>query len=507
MEVTGASLIGREDHIGEAHFQARDARLGDALDPPIGNAPAHIVRQACTLAADCFDAFRALSADRRADFLDAIADELTALGDTVVAQADIETGLGEVRLRGELARTVGQLRLFAGATRGELWERPIFDPALPERSPLPRPDLRQRRIPIGPVAVFGASNFPLAFSVAGGDTASALAAGCPVVVKGHPAHPATAELVGRAIRRAIARCGVPEGVFSLLQGNHLELGAQLVTDPAIKAVAFTGSRSGGVTLMSLAAQRLEPIPVFAEMSSVNPVVLLPSALAMHGARLAEEFVQSLTLGTGQFCTNPGVILGIAGPALDRFMEQASAALARVSAQPMLTDAIRERFVHIASAWSIRPDIRPLGGRSQLAGRNVTGCLFVASASAFLADFELRHEIFGPSAVIVPCENAAEMRACLESLDGQLTATLQMEASDQALAVGLVPLLERKAGRLLVNGWPTGVEVCNAMVHGGPFPATADGRSTSVGTSAIERFLRPVCYQNFPKDLLPPILRR
>ena len=506
MEISGASLVGGQEYFGKGAFHAMDARTGVPLEPPIGNAQPDAVRQACALAERSFDPFRQTTASHRADFLQLIAQEIATRHEGLIERADLETGLGVPRLRGELDRTLAQLRMFAELARGEDWVQPIRDPALPDRQPVPRPDLRQRRIPIGPVAVFGASNFPLAFSVAGGDTAAALAAGCPVVVKGHPAHPGTAEIVGRAIRRAVILSGMPQGVFSLLQGEHLQLGAQLTADPAIKAIAFTGSRSGGVTLMALAARRLEPIPVFAEMSSVNPVVLMKNALAARGASLAEGFVQSLNLGAGQFCTNPGIVFALAGPALDRFLETADALLGEAVAQPMLTDNIRERFLACATALGERHDVRLMGQADQSDERMVSGRIFVVEAAAFLSDPELRQEIFGPSSVVVLCDTMQKISKCLEMLEGQLTATIQMDDADEADAVSLLPLLEKKAGRIIVNGWPTGVEVCSAMVHGGPFPATADGRSTSVGSTAIERFLRPICYQNLPSSLLPAILR-
>ena len=355
--------------------------------------------------------------------------------------------------------------------------------------------------------MFGASNFPLAFSVAGGDTASAWAAGCPVVVKGHPAHPGTSELVGRAIREAVSACGLPEGVFSLLQGPGNDLGAALVEDPRIKAVGFTGSRTGGVALVDIAARRPEPIPVFAEMSSINPVILFPAALAARGEALATGFIGSLTMGSGQFCTNPGVVLALAGAELDAFIDRAKAALEEAQPQVMLTSGIHAAY---------ESGVDALAGHSavELLARGVegTGCtlgraaLFATDATSFLGDPALGHEIFGAASIIVRCQSIDEIATVIASMEGQLTATLQIDADDEADAATLIPLLERKAGRILANAWPTGVEVSTAMVHGGPYPATSDGRSTSVGTAAIERFLRPVCYQDLPESLLPAAVR-
>jgi alpha-ketoglutaric semialdehyde dehydrogenase len=381
------------------------------------------------------------------------------------------------------------------------WNGARIDPALPDRTPLPRPDIRQRAIPLGPVAVFGASNFPLAFSVAGGDTASALAAGCPVVVKAHDAHPGTSELIGRAITEAVADSGLPEGVFSLLFGSGPELGIALVTDPRIKAVGFTGSRTAGTALVAAAAGRPEPIPVYAEMSSINPVFLLDGALATRGADLGRAFVASLTMGSGQFCTNPGLVIAVDGPGLDGFIAAAREAVAQAPATPMLTPGIAENYANGVNALSGEADLVVRGE----AGDNQTVCraaLFATDAASLLKSEALQAEVFGASSLIVRCADAAEMRTVAEHIEGQLTATVHADESDYDDARQLVPLLELKAGRILFDGWPTGVEVCHAMVHGGPYPATSDSRSTSVGSRAIERFLRPVCYQNVPKSLLP-----
>jgi NADP-dependent aldehyde dehydrogenase len=364
-----------------------------------------------------------------------------------------------------------------------------------------------RKVPLGPVAVFGASNFPLAFSVAGGDTASALAAGCPVVVKAHSAHLGTSELVAKAVQQAVADCGLPEGVFSMLIGEGREIGQSLVAHPAIKAVGFTGSRQGGLALMRTAAARKEPIPVYAEMSSINPVFMLPGALAEKGAALAQGFVDSLTLGVGQFCTNPGLAIGLAGAQLDAFRDAAACALPGKGAGTMLTAGIHKAYLDGVQRRSGIEGVQLVArGSDQGAGCAAQAGLYQCDAATFLANPDLEEEIFGPASLLVSCRDEAEMLAVANHLEGQLTATVHAVASDRSLAAALLPTLERKAGRILFNGFPTGVEVSHAMVHGGPFPATSDSRTTSVGATAIERFLRPVCYQDVPAELLPEPLR-
>jgi len=384
-----------------------------------------------------------------------------------------------------------------------LWLTATLDSALPERKPLPRSDLRMQKIPLGPVAVFGASNFPLAFSVAGGDTAAALAAGCPVVVKAHPAHLGTSEMVGRVIQRVARDMDLPEGVFSLIVGAGNAIGEALVAHPAIKAVGFTGSRAGGLALMRIAAQRAEPIPVYAEMSSINPVFLLSSALASRAEAIARGFVDSLVLGAGQFCTNPGLAIALDSDALKGFIATASAALSGKPAQTMLTAGIHAAYVRgegkLAAIEGVDTVARGVGDTGPT---QACAALFVTDAQTFLSTPALEDEVFGPTSTIVRCKSEQEMLELAEYFEGQLTATVQMDNADLSVAKKLLPILERKAGRILVNGFPTGVEVAHAMVHGGPFPATSDSRVTSVGTTSIERFLRPVCYQDFPADLLP-----
>ena len=488
-------------------FHGIDAATAQPIEPAHAASTLADVAEACAAAAAAFDAYRAIGTEERAAFLEAIGDEIMALGDALPAMAARESGLPLGRTTGERGRTVGQLKLFAQVVRDGRWRQVRIDPAMPDRQPLPRPDLRLRMMPLGPVAVFGASNFPLAFSTAGGDTAAALAAGCPVIVKGHPAHPNTDAMVAGAIRAAAKRTGMPDGVFGHVRGPGNDLGAALVQDPRIAAVGFTGSRGGGLALVRLAQARAVPIPVYAEMSSVNPVVLMPAALAARGAALGEAFVGSLTMGSGQFCTNPGLVLAIEGEGLDAFEAAAAAALGKHAPQPMLTGGIRAAFAKGTAALAGNPAVRELA--AGLEGDGVASemaRLFATDAAAVRADPALTEEVFGASSLVVRCRDLDELATVLESVEGQLTATLHLDPADHDDARRLVPILERKAGRVMANGWPTGVEVAHAMVHGGPFPATSDGRSTSVGTMAIDRFLRPVCYQDLPEMLLPAELR-
>jgi alpha-ketoglutaric semialdehyde dehydrogenase len=505
MTITGEALIGGASVRGSlGAFLAFDPVKGESMEPAFFTVDTKQIGSACLLAQAAFDPYRATNDEQRAAFLDAIAQQILALGDSLIVRAMAESGLPRVRLEGERGRTVGQLKLFADLLREGSWQDARIDSALPERQP-PRPDLRMRLIGLGPVAVFGASNFPLAFSVAGGDTVSALAAGCPVVVKAHPAHPGTSELVGRAIQQAVQLCQLPEGVFALLTGTSNDVGEELVRHPAIQAVGFTGSRQGGLALMAIAAARPQPIPVYAEMSSINPVFLLPQALAARGADIASGFAASLTMGVGQFCTNPGLVLAIQGQDFERFCDSATQALGGAQAGTMLTPAIAGNYRRGVHRLAGHPDVITLVLAPQQEGKGGSA-LFVTSGAAFLAERALSDEIFGPAALLVACQDMAQMRLIAESLEGQLTATLQMDEGDFDAAHQLLPILERKVGRILANGFPTGVEVATAMVHGGPFPATSDSRSSSVGTAAINRFLRPVSYQNLAQPLLPAALR-
>lgn len=507
MEITGSMLIGAVSTQGKSEeFRAFSPALNVEIDPVFGSGGVGDVDRACKLAAEAFPIYRATTPHQRAHFLETIARHIEELGDSLIERAALETALPTARLEGERGRTTGQLRHFACVVRMGHWLGATLDSPLPERTPLPRPDLRKSHVALGPVAVFGASNFPLAFSVAGGDTAAALAAGCPVVVKAHGAHPGTSELVGRAVQAAVAECGLPEGTFSLIQGVGNAVGEALVDHPAIRAVGFTGSRAGGLALSRRAAARDVPIPVYAEMSSINPVVLLPRALSARAESIGRAFADSLTLGVGQFCTNPGIVIAIEGPELDHFVDATAQSLRSKVAGVMLTPGIAAAYADGVKLLAEHERVETIAmGQATSGGCGARAHFFATDAASFLGHAELRDEIFGPSSMLVRCRNIDEMGDLLGRLEGQLTATLQMDSGDVPLARRLLPLLEDKVGRILVNGFPTGVEVSHAMVHGGPFPATTDSRSTSVGTAAIDRFLRPVCYQNFPVDLLPAAL--
>jgi len=459
-----------------------------------------LVDRAARAAEDAFWSFGQAPREERAALLEAIADEIEARAEAITEIGCQETGLPEARLEGERGRTVGQLRLFAAHIRkGDYLDR-RHDPALPDRQPLPRPDIRMVQRPIGPVAVFGASNFPLAFSTAGGDTAAALAAGCPVVVKGHSAHPGTGEIVAEAIHAAIARTGTHPGVFSLVQGGDRKVGEALVRHPLIKAVGFTGSLAGGRALFDLCAARPEPIPFFGELGSVNPMFLLPAALAARAEQIGSGWAGSLTMGAGQFCTNPGIAVVLDGADADRFAAAARTALEQVGPQVMLTEGIARAYRDGQARFEARNAVTPLLS-TESRGREASPNLYETTGAAWLQDHALGEEVFGPLGLVVRVRDLEEMRRLARGFEGQLTATLHMDEADLPAARGLLPVLERKAGRVLVNGFPTGVEVCDAMVHGGPYPASTNFGATSVGTMAIRRFLRPVSYQNFPKGLL------
>ena len=465
--------------------------------------PAH-ADAAVQAAEEAFAIYGYSSREDRAAFLNRIADEIELRGADLTKIGCDETGLPAARLEGERARTTGQLRLFATHILDADYLDRRHDKALPDRAPLPRPDLRLIQRPIGPVAVFGASNFPLAFSTAGGDTASALAAGCPVVVKGHPAHPGTSEIVAEAILAAVVACGVHKGVFSMIQDGGHALGQALVQNPLINAVGFTGSLHAGRALFDLCARRPTPIPFFGELGSVNPMFILPMAEVARGAEIGSQWAASLTMGAGQFCTNPGVAVVLEDGA-HAFIEAAKTALSQTAPQTMLTDGIaaayRQGKARVAATGSVEQILN-----ADCDQRNASPALYATTGDNWLATRNLAEEVFGPLGIVVLASNTDQIVAIARALDGQLTCTLHMEETDTALAAQLLPILERKAGRILCNGFPTGVEVSDAMVHGGPYPASTNFGATSVGTMAIRRFLRPVCYQNIPEVLLPTDLQ-
>lgn len=507
MSITGELFIGNERVGSGRTYQAINPANGEPLPGDFAIASTEDVDQACRLAGAAFAAYSSAAPEGRAAFLEAIAANIEALGDPLLERGHQETGLPMARLTGERGRTMNQLRLFAAELRDGGWMGLRIDPAQPDRQPAPRVDLRMRKVAVGPVGVFGASNFPLAFSVAGGDTASALAAGCPVVVKAHPAHPGTCELVASAIAKAVADCGMPPGTFSMIADTGYEGGQALVANPHIKAIGFTGSRGGGLALMKIAASRAEPIPVYAEMSAVNPVVLLPGALKEKAADLGTAYAGSLAMGAGQFCTNPGLTFAIDTPELDIFVAAASKAVEASAPQVMLAPHIKQAFDEGLEKLAAITGVTKLAqSRESATGCMADAVLFQVSDSVMRSNDGLTEEVFGSSSVLVRCRDEEALIEALESLDGQLTASIHMVDSDHGTARKLLPLLEQRAGRIIANGWPTGVEVCHAMVHGGPFPATSDPRSTSVGTLAIDRFLRPVSYQDLPEGLLPEPLR-
>jgi NADP-dependent aldehyde dehydrogenase len=443
---------------------------------------------------DLVAGFRPSGAKERATFLRRIAEQIETLGDELIQVCHEESKLTVDRLRGERVRTINQLVMFADLIEEGSWVDARIDTAQPDRKPIPKPDLRRMLIPLGPVAVFGASNFPLAFSVAGGDTASAFAAGCPVVVKGHPAHPRTSVLVGDAIARAVADTGMPKAIFRLVTDSSIEAGTNLVTHPIIRAVGFTGSTQVGRSLFNLAAARPDPIPVFAEMSSLNPVLIMPGALREQRLGIVKGLAGSVTLGVGQFCTKPGVVLGLRGPDFEEFGSALGEALAKVEAAPMLYPGIEERLKK--SLQKTQPYIRVSGAAH----------LLRATAKEFRENHVLQEEVFGPATLLVECTDEAEVLQTIESLPGQLTATVHLAPDEEESSRAFLEAFTEKAGRVLLNSYPTGVEVCPSMQHGGPYPATTDSRFTSVGTAAILRFARPVCFQNFAEKLLPAELQ-
>jgi NADP-dependent aldehyde dehydrogenase len=495
---------GQRSAVGTVQLPSLDACTGEPLPVSFWQAVEAEVDAAARAAATAFPIYRNLSAEKRAQFLDAIADEIDALGDDFVATVCRETALPAGRIQGERGRTSGQLRLFAAVLRRGDFYGARIDRALPDRQPLPRADLRQLRIGVGPVAVFGASNFPLAFSTAGGDTASALAAGCPVVLKAHSGHMATSEWVADAIIRAAERTGMPAGVFNMIYGGGV--GEWLVKHPAIQAVGFTGSLKGGNALSQMAASRPQPIPVFAEMSSINPVFLLPDALAVRGEQIASQLAGSVTLGCGQFCTNPGLVIGLRSAQFTAFLQHFTASMQAQPAQTMLNAGALASYTHGLAQLHAHQGLVHLAGQPQ-SGDQAQPQVFKADVNLLLeGDALLQEEVFGPTTIVVEVEDAAQLAVAVQGLRGQLTATLIGEADELPDYRWLADALQEKVGRILFNGYPTGVEVSDAMVHGGPYPATSDSRGTSVGTLAIDRFLRPVCLQNYPDNMLPEPLQ-
>ena len=508
MKPDGGSLIGfGSGGLGGSSFQAFDPARGIHFEPSFSSASADDVARAIQLASEAAPQWAKLPGAQRNKFLHAIADNLESKAPDLVARAMLETGLPEARLKGEVARTCGQLRLYGDAAERGDWLDVRIETALPDRKPLPKPDHRSMLRPLGPVVVFGSSNFPFAYSVAGGDTASAFAAGCPVIVKAHPAHPGTSELVGRLILHAVRDSELPEGTFSLLFDAGFEVGQALVKHPLVKAVGFTGSVKGGRSLVDLASARPEPIPVYAEMGSINPVFILPGAIAERSAALVDGLHASATLGVGQFCTNPGLIVLQRSAAAAQFVKDLTAKLTATPDGPMLTAGIQKNFVTLTSARAHQPGVKLIAQGKTASSCGAAPVWFESDALNFLGNHTLSEEIFGPSSLVIWCKDGTEMLSVAQNLEGSLTATLLAGKEELNGQEKLVDLLAVKAGRLVLNGYPTGVEVSHAMVHAGPYPSTSDGgRSTSVGTRALNRWSRLICYQNFNEDLLPPELK-
>ncbi|MBS9462221.1 aldehyde dehydrogenase (NADP(+)) [Flagellimonas sp. 389] len=509
MGTSGKNFLGyRSSNMGDTVFRAKNPSTGEDLTTKFYEATDTEIDEAIALAEHAFVTYREKSGHEKASFLDAIASELQKLEEDLIALCGQETGLPAGRLKGELGRTTGQLKLFASVLRDGSWVDARIDLANPERKPVPKPDIRYMQMPLGPVGIFGASNFPLAFSVAGGDTVSVLAAGCTVVVKAHPLHPGTSELVAKAIITAAKKCNMPNGVFSMVHGVSNSVGQAIVKHPLIKAIGFTGSFKGGKALFDEAAKRKEPIPVYAEMGSVNPVFILPKAMQNSYVTIANGLSGSVQLGVGQFCTNPGITVL---PKVDQtalFKEELRNPISTSESATMLSTSIQKGYESGLEKLKSKTKVESISKGVEREGCNQGVAEIIAvSANNFLEDKDLEEEVFGPSTLLIQTQEKDEMLAIANSLHGHLTATVHGTEDDLQAYADLLKILERKVGRILINGFPTGVEVCHAMVHGGPFPATTDARMTSVGTAAITRFTRPVCFQNFPDLLLPDELKQ
>jgi len=511
-QLTGHSLIsGISIQETGTPFRAVNPATDQELEPQYDQLAKASVDAVAIQAQKAFQDYSLRSGADKAAFLRQIADNIEAVIEDLVEKMPTETALPEPRVRGEAGRTMGQLRLFAGLVEEGSWLDARIETALPDRQPLPKPDVRSLLQPLGPVVVFCASNFPLAFSVAGGDTAAALAAGCPVIVKAHHSHPGTAEIVGQAIMKAVETCGMPKGTFSLIYGSGREIGTALVQHPAVKAVGFTGSRSGGTALMKAAFERDEPIPVFAEMSSINPVVVLPEALQESGSQIAQGLQGSVTLGLGQFCTNPGLVFLPEGDAANAFASELKEGLAKAAPGHSLNSGIASSYRNVIQELANLSGDGVIAHHVTKGAENGSKCqvgtaLFQVTSEAFHSNEALHQEAFGPSTTLVTYANESSLIKALNSLEGQLTGTLHGSENDLKQATEVIAALQQRVGRILFGGFPTGVEVCHSMVHGGPFPSTSDGRSTSVGSMAIQRFVRAVCYQSAPDSLLPDALK-
>jgi NADP-dependent aldehyde dehydrogenase len=506
--ITGKNYIGDSlSAEGDITYKTFDPKLNQETEWTFYEATPDEIDTAAHLASNAYEAYKAIPDVKKAIFLRKIAEEIEALGDDLIDAYTQETGLPEGRAKGERGRTMGQLNTFADLLEEGSWVEATIDTALPERAPMPKADIRKMLFAIGPVVVFGSSNFPFAYSTAGGDTASALAAGCPVIVKSHPMHAATGELVSSAILKAAEKTGMPKGVFSNLNSSGIEVGQQLVMHPKVKGLGFTGSIKGGTALYRLASERNEPIPVFAEMGSINPVLALPSALDEKGDEWAKKYAASIMLGAGQFCTNPGLLLGIKSPSLDSFINSLGNEIESLEPSCMLHPNIHRGYERGKVELSSQVGVDVVAEYDDELAPNYAGQKVVSvSGSNFLKNPKLHQEVFGPFSLVVRCDDADEIAQVLQHLEGQLTGTVLGNADEIASYGQAINAMQGRVGRIIFNGVPTGVEVCPAMHHGGPFPASTDSRFSAVGTSAIKRWVRPVCFQNWPQDALPEALK-
>ncbi|MEZ4780740.1 MAG: aldehyde dehydrogenase (NADP(+)) [Flavobacteriaceae bacterium] len=505
--ITGKNYIGNTlSAKGNKTYKTFNPQLNIENEHTFSEATSDEINEAVELAAKAFKSFRSTSGKQKADFLNAIADEILALDDELINVYCSESGLPEGRAKGERGRTVYQLRTFADLVTDGSWVEAAIDTAIPDREPLPKSDIRKMNIPLGPIVVFGASNFPLAYSTAGGDTAAALAAGCPVIVKSHPMHAGTGELVASAIIKAANKTNMPNGVFSNLNSSGIEVGVQLVKHPEMKAVGFTGSIRGGRALFDLAAQREEPIPVFAEMGSINPVIMLPNALKNRSESLAKTYAGSITLGTGQFCTNPGLIIGIKGYDLTNFISTLANEIVKIEPSCMLHQNIYGAYESNKAKALAQPELSVVANYDTDVKENYARqVITTVEGKTFLANTTLHQEVFGPFSMVVQCENIEQMETIISNLEGQLTGTLIADDEAEKYA-NIISALQNRVGRIIYNGVPTGVEVCPSMVHGGPYPASTDSRFTAVGINSIKRWVRPFSFQDWPNNLLPDELK-
>ncbi|WP_075341643.1 aldehyde dehydrogenase (NADP(+)) [Tenacibaculum agarivorans] len=506
--ITGKNYIGNQlSSEGDITFKTFNPELNTVIQNSFTQATTEEVENAVAKANEAFNVYKLFSGSKKASFLRAIADEIENLEEKLIKVYCSETGLPEGRALGERGRTLFQLRSFADLVEEGSWVEASIDTGIPDRTPAPKPDLRKMNIPLGPVVVFGASNFPLAYSTAGGDTAASLAAGCPVIVKSHPMHAGTGELIASAIIKAAEKTGMPNGIFSNINSQDYSAGQQLVSHPSVKAVGFTGSIKGGRALLDIAAKREEPIPVFAEMGSINPVVLLPKALHNRGSEIANTYANSITLGTGQFCTNPGLILGVEGEDLTHFMNELGTKIKEVNPSCMLHPNIHSAYESGKQRAIQQEKVNVVGSLDTEVQTNYASqVVATVSGKTFLENTALHHEVFGPFSIVVGCENIEELEEIITKLEGQLTGTIISDDDEITNYPELVAKMQNRVGRLIFNGVPTGVEVCPSMVHGGPYPASTDSRFTAVGIHSIKRWVRPFSYQNWPNSLLPDELK-